>query len=76
MRKCKKGKKKKNMISSVRIHYGLGDPLSEHSQNANESVNRMIKRPKQKNTLTVKGTVQLVQREVKVQEEMLKIGKR
>lgn len=62
------------MLSSVRIKCGLGNPPEPYTQNANESINSMIKRSKESGKLTLKQTVKLMQDEVKTQEEKVKLA--
>ena len=46
----------KKMISSVPIRCGLGDQLSEYSQNASKLINRMINISKQVKYTNSKGS--------------------
>ncbi|XP_057300659.1 uncharacterized protein LOC130635160 [Hydractinia symbiolongicarpus] len=70
----KKNSMKEKMLSSVRIKCGLGNPPEPYTQNANESINSMIKRSKESGKLTLKQTVKLMQDEVKKQEEKVKLA--
>ena len=63
-----------NMLAEVREKYGLGSPPKDYNQNANEAINSLIKRAKGPGKLSLKETIQLLQKEVKGQEENAKLA--
>ena len=74
MIKCKKDMTKTSMIASVSEKCGLGKQPVEYTQNSNESINSMLKKPKCVEKLTVKDTVQLIKCEVEIQEQKIKMA--
>ena len=78
MQVYKKEKMRNCMIAGVRSKCGLGTPPEEYTQNANESINSVVKRAKGFGEISVKATIQIIQNEVSSQEEKLRqslIGK-
>ena len=63
-----------NMLAKVREKCGLGSPPKVNNQNANEAINSLIKRAKGPGKLTLKETIQLLQKEVRGQEENAKLA--
>ena len=55
--KHKKEKLRKNMGADVFTRYGRGNPPVEYTQNANESVNSVVKQAKDAGILTLKDTI-------------------
>ena len=72
--KHKKEKLRKNMRADVRTRCGLGNPPVECTQNANGSVNLMVKRAKDTCILTLKDTMKLIQQEVNNQRDKIKLA--
>lgn len=72
MLKNKKEKMKKKMIGLVRQKSGLG--FQDFDQNGNESINSMLKKVKGKGILSIKETIKLIQSEVILQEDRLKMA--
>ena len=71
---AKKDHMKSSMIASVRKRCGLGDPHKQYDQNANEAMNSVVKKAKEKGIISVKETIKLLHQEVKSQEGKLKMG--
>ena len=65
---------KLSIIASVRKRCELGDPPKQYDQNANESMNSVVKEAKEKRTISVKEIIKLIHQEVKSQEEKLKMS--
>ena len=63
-----------NMLAEVREKYGLGSPPKDYNQNANEAINSLIKRAKGPGKLSLKETIQFLQKEVRDQEENVKFA--
>ncbi len=74
MLKYKKDLIREGMIALVRKKCGLGDPPEEYTTNANEAANSKIKGQILPNgkKLTVKETIQALQREITAQEDRIK----
>ena len=62
------------MLTEVREKCGLGLPPKDYNQNANEAINSFIKRVKGPGKLSLKETIQLLQKEVRGQEENAKLA--
>ena len=62
------------MIAETRTRCGLGNPPDECNQNANEWMNSVLKRLKSFKKLTVKETIELIQNEVKNQQDHMKLA--
>ena len=62
------------MLAEVREKYGLGSPPKDYNQNANEAINSLIKRAKGPGKLSLKETIQFLQKEVRDQEENVKFA--
>ena len=65
---------KDSMLVETRKICGLGDPPEDYTQNANESINSMIKRGKASGKLSLKDTIQHFHREIQMQEEKVKLA--
>ena len=63
-----------NMLAEVREKCGLGLPPKDYNQNTNEAINSFIKRVKGPGKLSLKETIQLLQKEVRGQEENAKLA--
>ena len=70
----KKDKLRKNMGADVHTRSGLGNTPVEYTRNANESVNSIVKRAKEKNILTLKDAIKLIQQEVNNQLDKIKLA--
>jgi len=70
--KNKKEKMKKKMIAEVRQKCGLG--YEEYNQNCNECINSVVKKSKGTGLLSIKDTISLIQSEVKLQEDRIKMA--
>ena len=62
------------MLAKVREKCRLGSPPKNYNQNANEAINSLIKRAKDPGKLSLKETIQLLQKEVRGQEENVKLA--
>ena len=62
------------MLAKVREKCRLGLPPKDYSQNANEAINSLIKRAKGPGKQSLKETIQLLQKEVRGQEENVKLA--
>ena len=62
------------MLADVIEKCGLGLPPKDYNQNANEAINSFIKRVKGPGKLSLKETIQLLQKEVRGQEENAKLA--
>ena len=61
-----------NMLAEFREKWGLGSPPKDYNQNANETINSLIKRAKGLGKLSLEETIQLLQKEFRGQEENVK----
>ena len=60
------------MLAEFREKWGLGSPPKDYNQNANETINSLIKRAKGLGKLSLEETIQLLQKEFRGQEENVK----
>ena len=62
-----------SMVHFVRKANGLGEPVEEYNQNANECINSVLKLSKGNCKISLKEAFQLIHNEVKSQDENLKL---